>query len=69
MHLAARRKGLGPFLVAIFSQFGFTGNSGAFAKSQKPPFSVIPAQAGIQYFRAFLDSRLRGSDGSEDFLP
>jgi hypothetical protein len=25
-------------------------------------FAVIPAKAGIQYFRAFLDSRLRGSD-------
>jgi hypothetical protein len=37
-------------------------------KSQKSPFSVIPAQAGIQYFRAFLDSRLRGSDGFDDFL-
>jgi hypothetical protein len=24
--------------------------------------AVIPAKAGIQYFRAFLDSRLRGSD-------
>jgi hypothetical protein len=40
----------------------------AFVKSQKPPFSVIPAQAGIQYFPTFLDSRLRGSDGYEDFL-
>jgi hypothetical protein len=40
----------------------------ALVKSQEPPFSVIPAQAGIQYFRAFLDSRLRGSDDYEDFF-
>jgi len=25
-------------------------------------FAVIPVKAGIQYFRNFLDSRLRGSD-------
>ena len=25
-------------------------------------FAVIPAEAGIQYLQAFLDSRLRGSD-------
>jgi len=25
-------------------------------------FAVIPAKAGIQFFLAFLDSRLRGSD-------
>jgi hypothetical protein len=37
-------------------------------KSQKPLFFVIPAKAGIQSFQAFLDSRLRGSDGVEDFL-
>jgi hypothetical protein len=27
------------------------------------PLPVIPAQAGIQYFAPFLDSRLRGNDG------
>jgi hypothetical protein len=37
-------------------------------KSQKPLVLVIPAQAGIQSFRALLDSRLRGSDGLKDFL-
>jgi hypothetical protein len=26
-------------------------------------FYVIPAKAGIQYLKSFLDSRLRGSDG------
>jgi len=41
----------------------------AFVKSRKTPFSVIPAQAGIQSLQGFLDSRLRGSDGLEDFLP
>jgi hypothetical protein len=29
---------------------------------------VIPAEAGIQYFQCFLDSRLRGSDGSVEFF-
>jgi hypothetical protein len=37
-------------------------------KSPKSLFSVIPAQAGIQSFQGLLDSRLRGSDGSWDFL-
>jgi hypothetical protein len=37
-------------------------------KSSKIPFSVIPAKAGIQSFQALLDSRLRGSDDSGDFL-
>jgi hypothetical protein len=31
------------------------------------PVNVIPAEAGIQSFQAFLDSRLRGSDGSGTF--
>jgi hypothetical protein len=31
------------------------------------PVNVIPAQAGIQSFQMFLDSRLRGSDGSGTF--
>jgi hypothetical protein len=38
------------------------------AKNRKTPFSVIPAEAGIQSFWGLLDSRLRGSDGLEDFL-
>jgi hypothetical protein len=33
-----------------------------FAKSQKIDFSVIPAKAGIQYFRYVLDSGIRRSD-------
>jgi hypothetical protein len=39
--------------------------------AEKPVFevlNVIPAEAGIQYFLAFLDSRLRGSDGSMTFF-
>jgi hypothetical protein len=30
-------------------------------------FTVIPAQAGIQVWRRFLDSRLRGNDVLEPF--
>ncbi len=37
-------------------------------KSRKMPFSVIPAEAGIQCFQTLLDSRLRGSDEFWDFL-
>jgi len=40
----------------------------ALVKSRKYPFFVIPAKAGIQYFRAlaeYLDSGLRRND---DFL-
>jgi hypothetical protein len=40
----------------------------AFAKTPKTPFSVIPAQAGIQSFQGLLDSRLRGSDDLGAFL-
>jgi hypothetical protein len=36
-------------------------------KSAPVPVNVIPAQAGIQSFQVFLDSRLRGSDGSGAF--
>ena len=32
------------------------------AKRREMLFSVIPAEAGIQSFWGFLDSRLRGSD-------
>ena len=37
------------------------------AKSRKTPFSVIPAEAGIQSFQKLLDSHLRGSDDVGDF--
>jgi hypothetical protein len=36
-------------------------------KSGSVPVYVIPAQAGIQSFQVFLDSRLRGSDDSRPF--
>jgi hypothetical protein len=36
-------------------------------KSVSVPVNVIPAQAGIQSFQVFLDSRLRGSDASGTF--
>jgi hypothetical protein len=36
-------------------------------KSGSVAVNVIPAQAGIQSFQVFLDSRLRGSDGSGSF--
>jgi hypothetical protein len=38
-------------------------------RSQKTPFFVIPVKTGIQSFQSLLDSRLRGSDGLEGFLP
>ena len=44
------------------------GKIDGLVKSRKYPFFVIPAKAGIQYFRAFaeyLDSGLRRND---DFL-
>ncbi len=37
-------------------------------KSQKTPFSVIPAEAGIQEYRGLLDPGFRRGDGMEDFL-
>jgi hypothetical protein len=37
-------------------------------KDQKTPLSVIPAEAGIQFFLFPLDSRLRGSDDLGDSL-
>jgi hypothetical protein len=39
-----------------------------FVKSRFGAVFVIPAEAGIQLNHAVLDSRLRGSDGSYDFL-
>jgi hypothetical protein len=37
-------------------------------KSQETPFSVIPAEAGIQEYRGLLDPGFRRGDGLEDFL-
>jgi hypothetical protein len=37
----------------------------ALTRKQGAVSDVIPAKAGIQYFRVFLDSRLRGSDGRD----
>ena len=39
-----------------------------FAKSQKTPLFVIPANAGIQGNQPLLDSRFHGNDGHGDFL-
>jgi hypothetical protein len=44
------------------------GKIDGFVKSRKTPFSVIPAEAGIQEIQELLDSRLRGSDNCGDFL-
>jgi hypothetical protein len=41
-------------------------NIDALVKSHKGHFPVIPAEAGIQSFVIFLDSRLRGSDKTGD---
>jgi len=40
---------------------------GEVATSVKTLLSVIPAEAGIQFFKGLLDSRLRGSDDLSDF--
>ena len=37
-------------------------------KSQKSSVFVIPANAGIQDYQAFMDPRFRGGDGLGDFL-
>ena len=37
-------------------------------KSRESIFGVIPAQAGIQYYKMVVDSRLRGNDTAGDFL-
>jgi hypothetical protein len=37
-------------------------------KSWKAPFSVIPAEAGIQVFQYVLDPGFRRGDASSDFL-
>jgi hypothetical protein len=56
-----------PFLFS-WSVFYDPINIDDLVKSQKAPLSVIPAKAGIQYFQALLDSRLRGSDDCGNFL-
>jgi hypothetical protein len=38
------------------------------AKNRFSPFSSFLAEAGIQFNQAFLDPRLRGSDGLSGFL-
>jgi len=43
-------------------------NIDGIVKSQKVPFSVIPAKAGIQENQGVLDPGLRRGDGSGDFL-
>jgi hypothetical protein len=43
-------------------------NFEAFAKSRKKPFSVIPAKAGIQYFRLVTNSLDPGFHRGDDFL-
>jgi hypothetical protein len=58
-------------LSGVFNPAGFhfsVSKDDKFVKSPKQPFSVIPAEAGIQSFQALLDSRLRGSDDCGDFL-
>jgi hypothetical protein len=45
-----------------------TFNLDGFVKSQKTPFSVIPAKAGIQEEQGLLVPGLRRGDGSGDFL-
>jgi hypothetical protein len=52
------------FFVVVFPVFNFD----ELVKSPKTLFSVIPAEAGIQSLKGFLDSRLRGSDDPGDFL-
>jgi hypothetical protein len=37
-------------------------------KSPKTPFSVIPAEAGIQEYQEVLDPGFRRGDGFNDFL-
>ena len=39
-----------------------------FVKSQKSSVFVIPANAGIQEIRVFMDPRFRAGDGFGDFL-
>jgi hypothetical protein len=43
-------------------------NFDGFVKSKEFPFSVIPAEAGIQIIQILLDSCFRRSDSFSDFL-
>ena len=43
-------------------------NIDSFVKSQKSSVFVIPANAGIQEIRVFMDPRFRGGDGFGNFL-
>ena len=43
-------------------------NFDGFAKSRKPFFSVIPAEAGIQEYQGLLDPGFRRGDDFDDFL-
>ena len=54
-------------MLAIGQKMQATKND-ARVKSQKAPVIVIPANAGIQKNQLLIDSRVRGSDGLEDFL-
>jgi hypothetical protein len=53
-----------PHYLEQLRGWGFedTVQVGRFLKTRFADFVVIPAQAGIQGFSSFLDSRLRGSD-------
>jgi hypothetical protein len=43
-------------------------NVDGLVRSQKTPFSVIPAEAGIQEYQELLDPGFRRGDGLKDFL-
>ena len=47
---------------------GLIFNYDGLVKSQKSSVFVIPANAGIQEIRAFMDPHFRGGDGLGDFL-
>jgi len=53
---------------AFFAHHLLTFNFDGLVKSQKTPFSVIPAEAGIQGYKELLDPGVRRGDGLEDFL-
>jgi len=54
--------------VTAFETFYEAIKFDTFVKSQKVPFSVIPAKAGIQEKQGLLDPGFRRGDGSNDFL-
>jgi hypothetical protein len=51
----------------IFCQ-GYNSSFDELVKSRFIPFSVIPAEAGIQSFQAVLDPGVRRGDDKKDFL-